>query len=111
MKRQPGGVRRKGVPMRTLISSLLLVALCALPLSAQEKEAERLKKAAVLIEEVVGTPEGISKDLLNKAVCVGIVPSFKKLALGIGGGGGKGAIICRRGGAGAWGGPAAVYTG
>ena len=97
--------------MRTLISTLLLVVLCALPLSAQEKEAERLKKAAQALEEVVGTPEGIPKDLLNKAVCVGIVPSFKKLALGIGGGGGKGAIICRRGGTGAWGGPTLFTTG
>ena len=87
------------------------MVLCALPLSAQEKEAERLKKAAQVLEEVVGTPEGISKDLLNKAVCVGIVPSFKKLAIGIGGSAGKGAIICRRGGTGAWGGPTLFTTG
>ncbi len=86
--------------MRTSISTLLFVVLCALPLSAQEKEAERLQKAAALIQEVVGTPEGISKSLLDKAVCVGIIPSFKKLAIGIGGSAGKGAIICRRGGTG-----------
>jgi lipid-binding SYLF domain-containing protein len=90
---------------------VLLAASCAGPLLAQDKEAERLRKAATVIEEAVGTPEGISKDLLNKAVCVGVIPSFKKVALGIGGGGGKGAIVCRRGGNGAWGGPSMFTTG
>jgi lipid-binding SYLF domain-containing protein len=87
------------------------MAVSVIPLVAQEKEAERLSKAAELIQEVVGTPEGISKELLNRAVCVGVIPSFKKLALGIGGSAGKGAIICRRGGNGPWGGPTLFTTG
>jgi len=97
--------------MKAWIGVLLVFAFSALPLAAQEKEAERMKKAAEVLDEVIGTPEGISSDLLNKAVCVGVVPSFKKLALGIGGGGGKGAIICRRGGNGPWGGPSLFSTG
>lgn len=97
--------------MKPLIAALLFFALSALPLAAQEKEAERLEKAAEVLNEVIGTPEGISSGLLNKAVCVGVIPSFKKLALGIGGGGGKGAIICRRGGNGPWGGPSLFSTG
>jgi lipid-binding SYLF domain-containing protein len=36
---------------------------------------------------------------------VAVVPSYKKLALGIGGSAGKGALVCRRGGNGAWGAP------
>jgi lipid-binding SYLF domain-containing protein len=97
--------------MRRWVATLLVSTLGVIPLAAQEKEAERMKKAAEVLEEVVGTPEGISKNLLDKAVCVGIIPSFKKLALGIGGGGGKGAIICRRGGTGSWGGPTLFTTG
>jgi len=85
--------------------------LLAIPLAAEEKEAERMLHAAGVLVEVVGAPEGISKNLLNKAVCVGVIPSFKKAAFGIGGGGGKGAIICRRGGTGAWGGPTLFTTG
>jgi lipid-binding SYLF domain-containing protein len=96
--------------MRSLLA-VVLATLCAVPLLAQRREAERLQKAATVVEEVVGTPEGISKDLLNKAVCVGVIPSFKKVALGIGGGGGKGAIVCRRGGNGPWGGPTLFTTG
>jgi lipid-binding SYLF domain-containing protein len=97
--------------MKIWISTVWILLLLALPLAAQEKEAERMQKAAEVLGEVVGTPEGISKSLLDKAVCVGVIPSFKKVALGIGGGGGKGAIICRRGGTGAWGGPTLFTTG
>lgn len=97
--------------MKRWVVTLLISILCVAPLAAQDDEAERLSKAAEVLGEVVGTPEGFSKDLLNKAVCVGVVPSFKKLALGIGGGGGKGAIICRRGGNGSWGGPTMFTTG
>jgi SH3 domain-containing YSC84-like protein 1 len=97
--------------MKGFVSILGVSLLMALPLGAEEKEAERMFKAAAILTEVVGTPEGISKSLLNRAVCVGVVPSFKKAAFGIGGGGGKGAIICRRGGNGPWGGPTLFTTG
>jgi lipid-binding SYLF domain-containing protein len=97
--------------MKRWVVTLLVSFLIVWPLAAQEKESERMAKAAELLNEVVGTPEGISKSLLDKAVCVGVIPSFKKVALGIGGGGGKGAIICRRGGNGPWGGPTLFTTG
>jgi lipid-binding SYLF domain-containing protein len=52
------------------------------------------------------TPEkGIPKDPLNKSVCVGVIPSQKKLALGLGGSYGRGCLVCRRGGTGRWGAP------
>jgi lipid-binding SYLF domain-containing protein len=78
----------------------------------ESREAERLQKAAEVINEVMGTPEkGIPRDLLNKAVCVGIIPSEKKLALGLGGSFGRGALVCRRGGNGAWGAPSMFTVG
>jgi lipid-binding SYLF domain-containing protein len=92
--------------------AVLLAALCTAPLLAQDKEAERLQKAATVVEEVMGTPEkGIPTDLLSKAVCVGVIPSQKKVALGIGGTFGRGALVCRRGGNGAWGGPSMFTVG
>jgi lipid-binding SYLF domain-containing protein len=97
--------------MRWLLA-VLLAALCAAPLLAQDKETERLQKAATVVEEVMGTPEkGIPTDLLNKAVCVGVIPSQKKVALGLGGTFGRGALVCRRGGNGAWGGPSMFTVG
>jgi len=97
--------------MKYLVSTLVGLMLFVSPIMAQKKEAERMEKAAEVLKEVVGTPEGISKDLLDKAVCVGVIPSFKKGAMGIGFGGGKGAIVCRRGGNGSWGGPTLFTTG
>jgi SH3 domain-containing YSC84-like protein 1 len=91
-----------------IMSAILLVLTLGGGLRAAEegKEAERLKKSADIIEQVMQTPEkGIPKDLLNKAVCVGVIPSEKKLALGVGGSYGRGCLVCRRGGTGAWGAP------
>ena len=40
-------------------------------------------------------PDGLPKDLLNKAECVIVIPSVLKFAFGVGGDFGRGAIICR----------------
>jgi lipid-binding SYLF domain-containing protein len=99
--------------MRHLLPGLLLFLLCEVgTASAKNREAERLEKAAEVINEVMGTPEkGIPHDLLNKAVCVGVIPSEKKLALGLGGSFGRGCIVCRRGGDGPWGAPSMFTIG
>jgi lipid-binding SYLF domain-containing protein len=82
------------------------------PAKEESREAERLQKAAEVITEVMGTPEkGIPRNLLNKAVCVGVIPSEKKLALGLGGSFGRGALVCRRGGDGPWGAPSMFTVG
>jgi hypothetical protein len=51
--------------------------------------------------------DGIPRDLLDRAECVIVVPSVKKLALGIGGSYGRGAMVCRGGATfeGPWGPP------
>lgn len=93
--------------MRYLVTFLVLAFTLASAFGAdQSKAAERLEKSAEVLNAIMKTPEqGIPTDLLNKAVCVAVVPSYKKVALGIGGSGGKGALVCRRGGNGAWGAP------
>ena len=76
------------------------------------KETERLHNAAVVITEIMGTPENsIPSDLLNKAVCLGVIPSQLKFAIGIGGTYGRGCLICRRGGDGPWGAPSMFTVG
>ena len=99
--------------MRKLMAVFLCVGLGAAALAAEvSREAERLTRAAKVINEVMGTPEkGIPRDLLKKAVCVGVIPSEKKLALGLGGSFGRGALICRQGGTGAWGAPSMFTVG
>ncbi len=99
--------------MKHLAVGLLFLASCvAAPAAGGDREAERLQKAAEVINEIMATPDkGIPRDLLNKAVCVGIIPSEKKVALGIGGSFGRGCLVCRRGGNGPWGGPSMFTVG
>ena len=99
--------------MRELIAACLCLGLNWAPLVAEGgREADRLEKAAEVINEIMGTPEkGIPRDLLNKAVCVGVIPSEKKLALGVGGSFGRGALVCRQRGTGAWAAPSMFTVG
>jgi lipid-binding SYLF domain-containing protein len=78
---------------------LLIAALMAFPaLAADEsKEQKRLEECGVVLKEILDIPDGIPKDLLDKAECVIVIPSVKKLAIGIGGSFGRGAITCRTG--------------
>ncbi len=75
----------------------LLVAIPALAEEKEKKETERLNESAVVLKEILGMPEGIPKDLLNKAVCVVVYPSVKKAAFIVGGSYGRGVITCRSG--------------
>lgn len=58
--------------------------------AAKFSDAEEVLKAAVTNED-----QGIPHDLLDKAKCIGVFPDFKKVALGVGGEGGKGLFTCR----------------
>jgi SH3 domain-containing YSC84-like protein 1 len=89
------------------------VALCVMaPVAAAvptSKEAQRLTEAAYVINEIMQTPDnGIPIDLLDRAVCVGIVPGDKKAAFLVGGSFGRGALVCREHGTGKWGAPSMV---
>jgi lipid-binding SYLF domain-containing protein len=70
------------------------------PLAAQkesQKEADRLRNSTLVLREIFGMPEGIPKDLLDRAECVIVFPSVKKFAMGVGGSYGRGVISCRSG--------------
>jgi lipid-binding SYLF domain-containing protein len=73
-----------------------------------ERETERLQNAATVMKEILGIPDGIPKDLLDRAECVLVFPSVVKAAVGIGGSYGRGVITCRGGAdyTGAWSAPA-----
>jgi len=48
-----------------------------------------------VMQEVLNIPDNIPQDLLDKAECVIVFPSVKKLAFGIGAEYGRGAMVCR----------------
>jgi len=100
--------------MRYVLMAALSFMLCgAVRVGwAADKEAERLEKSAEVLTEIMQTPEkGIPHDLLDKSVCVGIIPSEKKGAFGVGASFGRGALVCRNGGNGAWGAPSMFTVG
>src|ERR1700745_3596825 len=72
------------------------------------KEQKRLEECGVVMQEVLNVPDNIPKELLEKAECVIVIPSVKKLAFGVGADYGRGAMICRTGEhfRGPWGAPA-----
>jgi lipid-binding SYLF domain-containing protein len=92
----------------------LVIAVC-IGLSASvvyaanlNKEQKRLEECGVVMQEVLNVPDSIPKDLLEKAECVIVIPSVRKLAFGVGASYGRGAMVCRKGAKfnGAWGAPA-----
>jgi lipid-binding SYLF domain-containing protein len=77
--------------------TLILAVLVSLPAFGQTKENDRIKESYQVLKEILNIPEGIPKDLLNKAECVVIYPSVKKAAFIVGGSYGRGVITCRTG--------------
>jgi lipid-binding SYLF domain-containing protein len=83
--------------MRRICFMLLSAVLLAQPLLGGDKVDERLQDSATVLREILNVPDDIPQDLLNKAECVIVIPSVKKLALGFGGSYGRGAMVCRSG--------------
>jgi lipid-binding SYLF domain-containing protein len=88
------------------------LALCFIlgsaSLDAANKEQARLENCGVVMQEILGVPDNIPQDLLEKAECVIVIPSMTKVAVAIGGSYGRGAMVCRSGKTfnGPWGAPA-----
>jgi lipid-binding SYLF domain-containing protein len=91
--------------MRTM--TWLLLAGLAASMPVQSDEHEQLEKAATVLEEVLGIPDNVPADVLNRAECVIVLPSVVKFAFGFGGSYGRGVMTCRSGEdfTGPWGAP------
>jgi len=86
--------------MKSKVLLVVLMLACVLPLVAEDKEEkvdERIKQSETVMKQILGMPDGIPKDLLNKSYCVVIFPSVKKAAFIVGGSYGRGLITCRKG--------------
>ncbi len=85
--------------IKRMISSLMALAIGALPLSAanDKKETDRLENCGTVLKEIMDIPDDIPQDLIDKAECVIVYPSVLKAAFVIGGSYGRGAMTCRSG--------------
>lgn len=92
---------------RYWIVALSLLFVAAAPRSLN-KEENRLENCGTVMEEILSVPDNIPKELLEKADCVVVIPSVLKVAVGLGGSYGRGAMVCRTGATfhGPWGAPA-----
>jgi lipid-binding SYLF domain-containing protein len=92
----------------TLCLVLGTVALAEAQKEDQNKEQARLENCGVVMQEVLGVPDNIPQELLQKAECVVVIPSMTTVAVGVGGSYGRGAMVCRSGKdfSGPWGAPA-----
>jgi len=108
--------------MKRFLCALLTVALTGLlsliaPRPAQandkDKDLSRLENAGVVLKEILDIPDDIPQDLLDKAECVIVIPSVLKLAFGLSGSYGRGAMACRSGEdfKGPWGAPTMMALG
>jgi lipid-binding SYLF domain-containing protein len=84
------------------------IVFAASSLFAANKEQKRLENSGTVMQEVMGVPDNIPQELLEKAECVIVFPSVLKGAFIVGGSYGRGAMVCRTGEHfnGPWGAPA-----
>ncbi len=83
--------------MSKRLLAIVLTVACAIPAFAQKHEKDRLEDSAAVMKEILGMPDSIPKDVLDKTTCVIVFPTVKKGAFGIGGSYGRGALTCRSG--------------
>jgi lipid-binding SYLF domain-containing protein len=84
--------------MRKVTVFVIAIFLTCPTFAANEsREQKRLSACGQVFKEILDIPDGIPKDLLNKAECVIVIPTVLKFAIGIGGDFGRGAITCRTG--------------
>ena len=76
----------------TIVCSVLTV-----PGFAQNKIEDRIGTSAEVLQQFLNKPDAIPPALLNRARCVLVFPSVKKVGVGIGVTYGRGVISCRTG--------------
>jgi SH3 domain-containing YSC84-like protein 1 len=93
--------------MKKIFNFAVTALLLCTGAQAQQHEADRLRHAGEVLMEILNIPDNIPKSVLDKSECVIVIPSVKKLAIGVGGNYGRGAMTCRGGQTftGAWGSP------
>jgi SH3 domain-containing YSC84-like protein 1 len=94
--------------MKNKLSILVVMALFAVVALGQSEdqkeekggstERDRVKESGEVLKQILDTPDkGIPKSVLDGSKCVIIMPSVKKVAIGIGGSYGRGVMTCRTG--------------
>jgi SH3 domain-containing YSC84-like protein 1 len=81
--------------MKKNLMAVLLCLTTAVPVVAQ-KASQRLTESTAVLKTIV-TKSEIPKEVLNKARCVIVYPSVRKVGVGLGVSYGRGVMVCRSG--------------
>ena len=79
-----------------LLASLTVIFLALPSWGASPGDEETIRNATTILQAMVASKD-IPPSVLAKADCIIILPSVKKFAVGIGGTGGRGPMVCREG--------------
>ena len=88
--------------MRKICSALISLGLLVAPLASfaaqdDNKSTDRLRMCGEVMNDIVNMPDSIPQKLLDKSVCIAVIPSVMKAAFMGGGLYGRGAMSCRSG--------------
>ena len=83
--------------LTTLLASIALLMVTLPAWGASKSDDEQTIRNATTVLQAMVSSNDIPKSVLEKADCIMILPSGKKLAVGIGGTGGRGPLVCREG--------------
>jgi lipid-binding SYLF domain-containing protein len=92
--------------MKNINYLLLLTFAAGLNAAGADDSATRLQRATNVFATLTKSGHGIRAEQLDHADCIAVIPGFKKGAVVVGVGRGRGFISCRNGGV--WSAPAAV---
>jgi lipid-binding SYLF domain-containing protein len=92
--------------MRKIQSLLFLAAVAGLTARGADDTAARLEKAKAVFTMLTKSGHDIRPGQIERADCIAVIPGFKKGAIVVGAGYGRGFISCRT--SGGWSAPAAI---
>ena len=88
--------KNKCIFRTALCCALLLAAVSSAWADDHADEVQRVKAAGAVLNEIMAAPDkGIPEEIMNSAVCVGVVPSLVKGGFVFGAEYGKGVASCR----------------
>jgi SH3 domain-containing YSC84-like protein 1 len=91
------------------VAYLGLFAACTLLADTRSDAIHRIDSAEEVLHEIMQSPDrGIPRDLMQKAHCVGIVPSLKRVGFIVGVKYGKGIVTCRTAEGSGWSAPSTI---
>src|SRR5580658_2387074 len=96
-------------PIALLTTLFLAAGTVGADVEGVPEDTKRIHESAVVLSEIMDAKDrSIPRDLLQKARCVGIVPSLKRAGFVVGAKYGKGVITCRINNSVGWSAPSTI---